>query len=166
MSRPLLEAYNAMWDAGRELESGAPRAALPSMYAALAAIQKARAAERLYLRGAQRAVVVDLARVRLAGRERGVDLVREPLAPLAAPGQALWQRVVGAVGRPSAAEAVDSLLVLRVSAAGDAGVTQALDSLVAGIRAGRDVTSTVVLVRERLGGAGAVRAPTGWRPVP
>ena len=166
VSRPLLEAYNAMWDAGRELESGSPRAALPSMYAALAAIQKARAAERLYLRGATRAVVVDLARVRLAGRERGVDYVREPLMPLAAPDQAWWQRVVGAVARPTASEAVDSLLVLRVTSAGNVAVAQALDSLVAGIRAGRDVTTAVVLVRERLGGAGSVRPPTGWRPVP
>ncbi|MBK8250978.1 MAG: hypothetical protein IPK85_26815 [Gemmatimonadetes bacterium] len=166
VSRPLLEAYNAMWDAGRELESGAPRAALPSMYAALAAIQKARAAERLYLRGATRAVVVDLARVRLAGRDRGLDHVREAQAPLAPPGQALWQRVVGAVARPGAGEAVDSLLVLRVASAGNAPVAAALDSLVAGIRAGRDVTMAVVVVRERLGGAGAARPPTGWRPIP
>ena len=36
INRPLLEAYNAMWDAGRELGSGEPKRALPAMYAALA----------------------------------------------------------------------------------------------------------------------------------
>ena len=40
VNKPLLEAYNAMWDAGRELEIGEPGRALPHMRRALAAIQK------------------------------------------------------------------------------------------------------------------------------
>ena len=166
VSRPLLEAYNAMWDAGRELESGAPRAALPSMYAALAAIQKARAAERLYLRGATRAVVVDLARVRLAGKERGSDFFAAAVPRMAPVRHAVWQRIVGALARGDAARAADSLLVLRVEMAGEPVVAAALDTLVAGVRGGRDVTSTVQAVRERLGVTQAPRAVTAWRTVP
>src|SRR4030095_516730 len=49
VNRPLLEAYNFMWDAGRELDQASPERALPAMYRALDAIQRARAAERLYL---------------------------------------------------------------------------------------------------------------------
>lgn len=166
VSRPLLEAYNAMWDAGRELESGAPRAALPSMYAALAAIQKARAAERLYLRGATRAVVVDLARVRLSGKERGSDFVTAAVPRLTPVRQAVWQRIVGALARGDAARATDSLLVLRVEMAGEPALAAAIDTLVAGVRGGRDVTETVQAVRARLGAASAHRAVTSWRPVP
>ena len=41
INQPLLEAYNAMWDAGRALEQGDPRAAIPHMRLALAAIERA-----------------------------------------------------------------------------------------------------------------------------
>jgi hypothetical protein len=44
INRPLLEAYNHMWEAGRHLELGETRQALPPMYRALAAIQRARQA--------------------------------------------------------------------------------------------------------------------------
>ncbi len=68
LNRPLLEAYNAMWDASTRLNTGEPGEALPYMRAALAAIQRARAAERLYLRGRTPPAVVDLQKVRLAGK--------------------------------------------------------------------------------------------------
>ena len=68
VNRPLLEAYNAMWDASRALEVGEPGTALPPMRLALAAIQRARNAERLYLRGKAPVVIVDVNKVRLAGK--------------------------------------------------------------------------------------------------
>ncbi|HMU62937.1 MAG TPA: hypothetical protein PKA66_14230, partial [Gemmatimonadales bacterium] len=72
VSRPLLEAYNAMWAAGRELDQGQPGRALPPMREALAAIMRAREAERIYLRGRPPPAVVDLARVRLSGKRADV----------------------------------------------------------------------------------------------
>lgn len=42
VNKPLLEAFNAMWDAGRALELGETRQALPPMRRALAAIERAR----------------------------------------------------------------------------------------------------------------------------
>jgi hypothetical protein len=68
LNKPLLEAYNAMWDAGRALEQGEPAQALPPMRRALAAIERARQAERIYLRGRPAAVIVDVAHARLAGK--------------------------------------------------------------------------------------------------
>ena len=70
INRPLLEAYNFMWDAGRELEQSAPEKALPPMYRALEAIQRARSAERLYLRSRPPKSVVDVDRVRLQGKDK------------------------------------------------------------------------------------------------
>ncbi|MGH7620945.1 MAG: hypothetical protein ACREMU_01265, partial [Gemmatimonadaceae bacterium] len=83
INRPLLEAYNAMWDASRSLEVGEPGTALPFMRAALAAIQRARDAERLYLRGKAPVVILDIAKVRLAGkRDEATSSTLQPRAPL------------------------------------------------------------------------------------
>ena len=73
-NRPLLEAYNAMWSASSELEIGEPGKAIPFMKKALDALQAARSAERIYLRGKTRAVVVDIDRVRLQGKDKGCPL--------------------------------------------------------------------------------------------
>jgi hypothetical protein len=77
-NRPLLEAYNAMWSASSELEVGEPGKAVPFMKKALDALQAARSAERIYLRGRTRAVVVDIDRVRLQGKDRGAPAPRTP----------------------------------------------------------------------------------------
>src|SRR5690606_397328 len=71
LNRPLLEAYNQRCRAASELELGEPAAAIPWMERAIAALQAARAAERIYLRGRPATVVVDLARVRLSGKDEG-----------------------------------------------------------------------------------------------
>ena len=116
INRPLLEAYNAMWEASRELDQGEPARALPPMRRALAAIQRARQAERIYLRGKAPAVVVDLARVRLTGKESGAPntrAARQPADPAAARrAQRLADVMTLAVTQPTAA--VDSLVLLRV----------------------------------------------------
>ena len=62
INRPLLEAYNHMWDAARALEVAEPAQAIPPMRLALDAIQRARQAERVYLRGRPPEVIVDVAR--------------------------------------------------------------------------------------------------------
>ena len=116
VNRPLLEAYNFMWDAGRELDQAAPERALPPMYRALEAIQRARAAERLYLRSRPPRAVVDVDRVRLQGKEKGTPAAREPLSPatgVARVALARFARLVS-IARSDAAAAADSLLLLRM----------------------------------------------------
>lgn len=72
INKPLLEAYNAMWDAGRALEQGDPHGAIPPMRLALEAIERSRAASRVYLRGRPPQVVIDIAKVRLVGKDTGM----------------------------------------------------------------------------------------------
>jgi hypothetical protein len=156
VNRPLLEAYNAMWDAGRELDIGEPDDALPHMRLALAAIQRARTAERIYLRGRAPAVIVDLARVRLAGKRDGVDPAR--IIPPDDPRAPVIRRVVRfdaaldriAAGDPAAA---DTLALLRLDALEDApALATAIGEAIDGLRAGRDATDALVRVRRMLGG--------------
>ena len=167
INRPLLEAYNAMWAAAGELNIGSPRTALPHMYAALAAIERARQAERVYLRGRPAAVVVDVHRARLAGkRDSVVPAARSPSAPTSAhPGQRL-ARAAALIDsdRPAA---VDSLMLLRVelldrSPAGSA----ALGDVIAALRAGEGAAAAIARARVVLAGPsrgqGTVRPWGAW----
>lgn len=151
INRPLLEAYNAMWDAGRELDGGRPRTALPPMHAALAAIQKARAAERLYLRGVPPRVVVDVARARLAGKERGLDALRPATLPADPVRREAIQRMQRALALGTPGAAADSLLLVRLSIVGHlADAATAMDALIADVRAGRDASANIEIVRRAL----------------
>lgn len=170
LNRPLLEAYNAMWEAGSALAIGEPAAALPHMYAALEAIQRARAAERIYLRGRPPRVVVDLARVRLAGRIADAAPGGRTAAP--ADRRTVLARRLEAVlsGVGTTAALADSLLVLRVAALeeGD-GLAAAMGEAAALLRAGGDATETLVRVRRLLGPpirrtAGLPGWTEGWTP--
>jgi hypothetical protein len=165
INRPLLEAYNAMWDAVRELELGEPDDALPHMRVALAAIQRARLAERIYLRGRPPRVVVDLRRVRLIGdvataapAGRGP---REPGRGGRAELAARFERAVALVIAGQGAAAVDSLQLLRVdalAAAPEAAVV--LAAAVRALRGGGDVSALLLAARRRLSGE-AMRARGG-----
>jgi hypothetical protein len=153
VNRPLLEAYNHMWDAGRALELADPAAAIPPMRLALEAIQRARAAERVYLRGRARAVVVDIARVRLAGRDTGQASSRRPGDAVAAPPDAFDRRLLRAVGLlPSAADAGrDSLLALRLDALAEMPpLARALETALAQLERGEDATDALVRARRTL----------------
>jgi hypothetical protein len=156
VNRPLLEAYNAMWDAGRELEIGEPDDALPHMRAALAAIQRARTAERIYLRGRAPAVIVDLARVRLAGKRDDVDPagVRSP-SDARAPSTRRLARFDAALHRIAAGDpsAADTLALLRLDAlADDPALATAIGATIDALRAGRDATEALVRARRLLTG--------------
>ena len=114
----LKEAYDALWDAVRSLRIAEPAAALPPMRIALKALDRARLAQRLYLRGAAPRVVVDVARVRLTGRDKGsssrrtaqfaADSVRHLLA---AEFQAAMRKRGG-----GSHQAIEALSLLRVRA--------------------------------------------------
>ncbi len=169
INQPLLEAYNAMWDAGRELEQGDPKAAIPHMRLALAAIERARSAERLYLRGKPPTVIVDIAKVRLAGKDTGATNLRrerEALPPREAR-RAARLVVAAQLVTSDVSVARDSLAVLRVEALGDspafaAAVGAVLDAL------GRSADATEAFVRARRVLGGVVRTDAGaWsRGVP
>lgn len=155
VNRPLLEAYNAMWDAGRELGIAEPERALPHMYRALAAIQRARSAERLYLRGKAPRVVVDVARVRLQGKEKGASAARTPRVATDTVRVADRRRFADAVEAlvVSPAAAIDSLLVLRVSLIDrNVGAARSLDAAIEALRTGRDATDLLVQARRSLEG--------------
>jgi hypothetical protein len=153
INKPLLEAYNAMWEATRELEAGEPARALPPMRAALEAIQRARNAERLYLRGRPPVVVVDLAKVRLQGKERGTPSSREPRAAAPDPARGLARRLAQALARLEQRDStvVDSLLVLRIDALNDApALATALAEAIEAMRRGRDATAPLIRARRSL----------------
>lgn len=168
INRPLLEAYNAMWEASRELEQGETARALPPMRRALAAIQRARQAERIYLRGKAPAVVVDLARVRLTGKDTGGPTTRLPRPPADPDAAARSARIVAAIAlaahEPRAA--IDSFVLLRVeSLDGAPELAAALGDAIEAMRSGRDATALLARARRVAEGdvrsAGAIGAWSG-----
>jgi hypothetical protein len=162
INRPLLEAYNAMWDAGRALELAEPRAAIPYMKLALAAIERARTASRLYLRGKPPVVIVDIAKVRLVGKDTGRANVRSERAPLPQRDAARERRLLAAVSllAADATAARDSLAVLRLESVGDAReFADALSATLDALQGGRDLTPSLVRARRALGGV--TRLPSG-----
>jgi hypothetical protein len=155
VNRPLLEAYNFMWDAGRELSQGSPQAALPAMYRALDAIQRARAAERLYLRSRPPRAVVDVDRARLQGKEKGTPDAREPRSPatgVARDALARFARLVS-LSSQDAAAAADSLLLLRIELVGSipADAAAAAATAADALRNGRDASVSLAAFRQSLG---------------
>lgn len=163
INRPLLEAYNAMWSAASELNVGEPRRALPHMYVALAAIERARQAERVYLRGRPAAVVVDVNRARLAGKRDSLPpATRTPLGRQGAvvPAQRFAQ-AAALIGQDRQA-AIDSLMLLRIDVLDMApGSAAALGEVVASLREGGDVAPSLARARNVL--AGVPRSDTTMR---
>lgn len=157
-NKPLLEAYNAMWDAGTELEIGEPRRALPHMRRALAAIQKARQAERVYLRGAPPRVVIDINKARLKGKDKGSASARRALASLDSASRARANRLTRIVelSAHEAPAAIDSLLLLRIDALGaEPAFAAALSDAIAAMRGGKSDAAASALGRARRSLAGA-----------
>lgn len=76
-NKDLKQAYDALWDAVRSLQIAEPAKALPPMRVALKALDRARLAQRVYLRGRPPRIVIDLGRVRLSGKDKGLSSVRE-----------------------------------------------------------------------------------------
>lgn len=166
VNKPLLEAFNAMWDAGRALEVGEPAKALPPMRRALAAIERARQAERIYLRGKPGTVIVDIAKVRLSGKDKGTASIREArtvVDPISRRWNATFERVTAMLTtNPDAA--ADSLLLMRVEALGNApALALALDVAATALRK-RDNAAIGLAwsqLRRALGGAPVQRAGVG-----
>jgi hypothetical protein len=169
VNKPLLEAYNAMWEAGRQLDARELRAALPPMYAALDAIQRARAAERIYLRGAPARLVIDLNKVRLQGKEPGTSGRRGERDDYKSP-QAIAERRTSAALRLAehdAGAAADSLLVIRLDLLSTyPSVADVLGRLSDGMRRARDVSEEILQLRRAFGVRAAGAPASLWSLVP
>jgi hypothetical protein len=166
INRPLLEAYNHMWRASTELETANPAGAIPWMRRAIEALQRARAAERIYLRGRPPRVVIDLARVRGTGKDESapnVRTARPPLDPDRAARLARFDAALQLVADQPAA-AADSILLLRITVPADErAAAMALDAAATALRRGGDVTAPLASARRALAGEPPRRAPlSAW----
>ncbi len=170
INKPLLTAYNHMWQAATFLELGEPGAAVPWMKKALDALQVARAAERIYLRGKSRAVVVDVERARLQGKDKGSPALRTPRETLDPTRAARLTRFDAALKlaltMPSAA--ADSLLLLRMELIGrDDTASRDLETAANAIRSGKNATSALIRARRTLvGGVEHRNAIAPWGTIP
>ncbi|MGH7636476.1 MAG: hypothetical protein ACREOK_02395, partial [Gemmatimonadaceae bacterium] len=164
VNRNLLEAFNAMWAAERRLGVSEPRQALPHMRAALDAIQRARAAERLYLRGRAPRIVLDIARIRLTGKQEGIDpTARSPRASAlrtTLQRRARFDTAIDLLTTVPAA-AIDSLMLIRVDALDETPeLAAALGTAIEELRSGRNATESIVAAHRALSGT-PITAPQG-----
>ena len=170
INKPLLTAYNHMWQAATFLELGEPGAAVPWMKKALDALQVARAAERIYLRGKTRAVVVDIERIRLQGKDKGSPALRTPRQTLDPTRGARLARFDAALNlahtMPGAA--ADSLLLLRLELIGrDDIASRDLEAAANAIRSGKNATNALVRARRTLvGGIERRNTISPWGTIP
>ncbi len=169
-NRPLLEAYNAMWSASSELDIGEPGKAIPFMKKALDALQAARSAERIYLRGKTQAVVVDIERVRLQGKDKGTSSVRIPRLAADPARDVRIARFDAALQlmRTTPGAAVDSLLLLRLDLLErDAAAARAIETAANALRGGHDATNALIRARRMLAATPTAPAPLGaWNAAP
>jgi hypothetical protein len=152
VNKPLLQAYNEMWDASTSLEMGEPAKALPHMRRALAAIQLARQAERIYLRGTPPAVVIDISKARLKGKDKGFSSTRRALSSTDSAGRVREERFGRLIELSTidAQAAADSLLILRIDALADnPAFATALSDAAAAVKRGRGAGASSALARAR-----------------
>jgi hypothetical protein len=148
-------AFDALWQAVRSLKIGEPAPALPPMRVALKALDRVRLANRWYLRGMPPKVIVDLARVRMTGKEKGSSNPRTPRNAADTARVELERRFNAAIeliqDRPGEAVRALSLLqvqALSVSPQAAAALGEAVDSF----RRGRDATIPLLRARRALSG--------------
>jgi hypothetical protein len=128
------------------------------MRRALAAIERARKAERLYLRGAPPRVVIDINKARLKGKDKGSSSTRRSLAASDSVVRERTDRFTRIVelAATNPAAATDSLLVLRIDALGEAPTfAAALSAAATAMRRGDGAAATDALARARRALAGS-----------
>ncbi len=151
----LAEAYQALWSAVRALQIAEPAPALPPMRVALKALDRARLANRLYLRGTPPKVIVDIARVRMTGKEKGSASTRTPRTRADSSRAELSRRFRDAVEmlQRSPSEAIRDLTLLRVDAlSASPAFAAALSDAVDAFHKGKDATLPLLRARRALDG--------------
>lgn len=168
INKPLLEAFNAMWDAASALEIAEPKAAVPHMKLALAAIERARSAERIYLRGRPPVAIVDIAKVRLAGKDTGVVSTRgarDAISPRDAQREARLLAAALLLTRDANAGR-DSLALLRLESLTDAPrLAAALNDVLEVVRRGGDATDALIWARRMIGVVARSNSLSPWRGI-
>jgi hypothetical protein len=141
-------AYQAMTDAASAFAVGLPDTALPPARRALGALDSARVMNRLYLRGTPPTIVVNTARVRLAGPPGGPTADTAQPAPRTPSPRADSLRAVVLRYIERSSPTPDSLSLLQVGAlAADSALASALGDAAAAFRAHRDTLAALVRVR-------------------
>lgn len=157
LNRDLKQAYDAMWDAERSLNVGEIDVALPFMTRALHALDRARLANRLYLHGRAPRIVVNVEKVRLTGKEKGVASVATGTRGRADTAVTRLDRSLDAALATATSDPshfIDSLIRLRAGAVSvNVAFATALGDAVDAFRAGRDMTPALVRARRALLGA-------------
>lgn len=151
----LVTAYNALWQAVRSLQIAEPAPALPPMRVALKALDRARLANRLYLRGMPPRIIVDIKRVRLAGKEKGSNNTRSPRSFADSARVRLSARFGAALEliEKEPTRAMTELALMRVEALPTLpDFAAALGEATDAIRAGRDATVPLLRARRALDG--------------
>jgi hypothetical protein len=160
----LFEAYQQLWAAVRSLQIAEPEPALPPMRLALKALDRARLANRLYLRGIPPKVIVDLARVRMTGKEKGTANTRTPRTPADSSRADLERRfgiAIEMLPRGSTA-AIREFTMLQVEGLSTSpAFATALGEAIDAFRKGRDATLPLLRARRALSGD-----PTGTPGLP
>lgn len=151
----LFQAYQALWDAVRSLQIAEPDVALPPMRVALKALDRARLANRLYLRGTPPKVIVDIARVRMAGKEKGNASARTPRSSTDSAHVDLERRFGNAIEllARNPASAIRDITLLRVEALSTSpAFAAALSDAIDAFRKGTDATNWLLRARRALSG--------------
>jgi hypothetical protein len=151
----LVTAYNALWQAVRSLQIAEPAPALPPMRVALKALDRARVANRLYLRGLPPKIVVNLDRVRLTGKDKGSSSTRSPRSFADSARVQLSARFSAVLDliEKHPAQAMTELALMRVEALPTLpDFAAALGEATDAIRAGRDATLPLLRARRALDG--------------
>ena len=133
-----------------------PAPALPPMRVALKALDRARVANRLYLRGVPPKIVVNLDRVRLTGKEKGTSNTRTPRSFADSTRVRLSARFAAVLDmiEKQPARAMTELALMRVDALTTLpDFAAALGEATDAIRGGRDATLPLLRARRVLDGS-------------
>ncbi len=151
---PLLDtAYIALVDGSSALRVAEPGEAVPSLREALRVLELYARAERYRTRGGTPEVLVDLARVRLAGTDTGSVRERTPRQPTGAERRRMKRLLAEAMElrERDPERAVQRLLHLQAEAlATDPRLAAVLGEAVSAMQGGRDTSAPLARVR-RLG---------------
>jgi hypothetical protein len=154
VNRDLKEAYDAMWDAERSLNIGEIKVAVPFMNRAARALDRARLADRLYLHGRAPRIVVNIEKVRLSAKEKGLsNAIRSPRTRADTALARLDRALDAALALISSdpAHFADALIRLRADAVPvDTSFASAIGSAVDAFRSGTDMTPALVRARRAL----------------
>lgn len=161
----LKAAYTALWQAVRSLKIAEPGPALPPMRVALAALDRARLANRLYLRGVPPKIVVNIERVRLTGKDKGSSSVRTPRSFADSARLDLTRRFYAMVDllEKAPARATTELALMRVAALQTIpAFAAALGEVSDAIRTGRNAAPALLRARRALEPPPEVRPLNQW----